>query len=281
MNIRIHHLILICLIVLSHSLISAEESNKNRIARYVENGIDQLETTINESRDALKGKLSSDSQKFHRERIAKLEAQRKNHTYTVSLPRSRPLKVGDIGQLVSNRMVVFQIIDELNLLAEVEWNEWKLRRVGNSVDRELVSHDEMVWISGLDTSQMVDKRLFKTEQVFEVIGNKTYKTSTGTKTVMNLELCDGIEEQAKKYGATNYPTQSTVNNTPTKSKLPDGFRTWVSADGKFKMVGKYISSDSSEVVLEKEDGAQIKVPIAALSDIDRNFLSKAVDKPDK
>ena len=63
--------------------------------------------------------------------------------------------------------------------------------------------------------------------------------------------------------------------------LPNGFRTWVSADGKFKMVGKFISGDSSQIVLEKEDGSRVKVPLSALREIDRNIVSKELNKSNK
>jgi len=265
--------VLLCLtLVFFNSVVWADESPKSPVTRYIELGISQLETRMQDSREGLKNtKRDPERQKFYRGVISRLEEERRAHTYMVSLPRSRPLEIGDIGRLIAGRMTVFQVLDASNVLATVEWYLAGRERVGNELVPTQVYKEELVWIQGLDTSKMVDKRLYKTTQVFDVVSNKMYQTSSGSKTVVLLELRDGIEEQAKIVGASRYPVESS-KTAPTAVPVKKGYRTWVSADGKYRLVGKLISGNSTEIVLEKEDGAQITVSLAV--SVKRRFSSR-------
>lgn len=52
-------------------------------------------------------------------------------------------------------------------------------------------------------------------------------------------------------------------------------RTWKSADGKFEVTATLVEKTSTHVVLKKEDGKEIRVPLAQLSTDDRTYLKGA------
>jgi hypothetical protein len=57
-------------------------------------------------------------------------------------------------------------------------------------------------------------------------------------------------------------------------------REWSDKSGKFKVVADYLSQNVTSAVLIKEDGSEIKVPLAKLSDADRKWLSAAKAESD-
>lgn len=55
----------------------------------------------------------------------------------------------------------------------------------------------------------------------------------------------------------------------------DDLRLWKSADGKFEVRASLVSKSSADAVLKKEDGKEIRVPLAQLSNEDRSYLKSS------
>ena len=51
-------------------------------------------------------------------------------------------------------------------------------------------------------------------------------------------------------------------------------RTWTDKTGKFKVTGELVKVEDGKVVLRRTDGKEIKVPLARLSDADRQYVSR-------
>jgi hypothetical protein len=69
-------------------------------------------------------------------------------------------------------------------------------------------------------------------------------------------------------GAT--PTQSGAQAT-VASAAPT-FRTWTDATGKFSIEAKFVGEDGDAVRLVKQDGKELKVLLAKLSEADRKYV---------
>lgn len=52
------------------------------------------------------------------------------------------------------------------------------------------------------------------------------------------------------------------------TESPDGFRTWSDKSGDFSIVAKLLGHDASQVILQREDGSIVNVPLDKLSDQD-------------
>jgi hypothetical protein len=50
------------------------------------------------------------------------------------------------------------------------------------------------------------------------------------------------------------------------------FRTWTDATGKFSIEAKFVGEDGDAVRLVKQDGTELKVPLAKLSESDRKYV---------
>jgi len=51
-------------------------------------------------------------------------------------------------------------------------------------------------------------------------------------------------------------------------------RTWSDKSGKFKIKAKFVESSGDKVVLEKEDGTQVTVPLDKLSEADQKAVAE-------
>jgi uncharacterized protein (TIGR03067 family) len=77
------------------------------------------------------------------------------------------------------------------------------------------------------------------------------------------------------------PTNKSTEATPTDATSETdatGFRTWTSADGKFKIEAKLRSVINKVAQLEKADGTVSKVPIDKLSPEDQQFIADTLKK---
>lgn len=80
-----------------------------------------------------------------------------------------------------------------------------------------------------------------------------------------------------------FEQQSTANpfETTIEEEKPDSVvRTWKDATGKFEIQGRLIREETTSVILKREDGKSVEVPIEALSEADRTYLAdrkKTVD----
>lgn len=67
------------------------------------------------------------------------------------------------------------------------------------------------------------------------------------------------------------PEDSTASPPAEEEVAP---RIWKDASGVFEVEATYLGRDKDKVVLKKEDGSEIKVPLAKLSDDDREWVAK-------
>ncbi len=173
-----------------------------------------------------------------------------------SFPRNRAPEVGDKGMLFAQRAKVIQIIDEKNALVEVEWYVDGFKGVGGVIENTTKEKNELVWLVR-PTAGMVDGRLFETEELFEVTGTKRYDSKGGQRTIPLVEFPDD-----------------------KKNEL-DGYRTWLSPDGKTAIVAKFREvtgpKKESKVTLEKKDGTTVSHPVSGLSKADQKFVQEQAD----
>lgn len=204
----------------------------------------------------------------YRKQIADLKKQNIFHPRVADLPMDRAPKVGDAGRLVLGRLKVVQVVDADNVIGEIVWYQSAARaatlRGGTQVvDQQNESRYEVVWLT-VPTQGMVDGKLHRTNQLFFVSGSRTYDTAAGTNTVLRFQAIEATEDELR--GA--YAEYVAEQQKRAEAKL---WRTWTTADGKFKIEAKFIAFRNDRVVLEKRDGKQVGVPPARLSEADRAY----------
>lgn len=114
----------------------------------------------------------------------------------------KELKIGDIGRLDWSDALVFQVIDDKNMLVEFEWRvrAFKSRDSTSAPTRENVyetteSRTTLVWVRGIDTSRLVSGKgaIYQgvaTQGVFYVSRAQNYATRGGSESVLLLEAVD-------------------------------------------------------------------------------------------
>jgi hypothetical protein len=108
----------------------------------------------------------------------------------------RAPKIGDKGTLWSGRLHVIQVVDDQNLLGKIEWYDGYVAAIpGQYVDTRK-EHLMNAWIT-MPTKGMVDDSLVETDQVFEVVGTKSYQAAIGKRTVLHFKV---VEEGSKTKG---------------------------------------------------------------------------------
>ena len=171
-----------------------------------------------------------------------------------SFPRNRAPAVGDKGMLYGQRAKVIQIIDDGNALVEVEWYVDGFKGAGGTtIERTLKEVNEIVWLVR-PTAGLIDGRVLETDDLFEVTGTKRYESKAGQRTIPLVEVPDEAKDDK------------------------DGYRTWVSPDGKTAVVAKYRevtgTKKESKVTLEKKDGTTVGLPTANLSKADQKYIQE-------
>lgn len=73
------------------------------------------------------------------------------------------------------------------------------------------------------------------------------------------------------------PTSPPVDKSPSQISAAE-LRTWHSSDGKFSVYASLVETKESVVVLKRADGQIVEVPIARLSDADREFCQLRLQK---
>lgn len=122
-----------------------------------------------------------------------VEALRANNPpYYATLQNPLP-SVGDVGRLHFDGVTIEQIQGPSDFLATVQhaFVVPAVRQVGDTQSQALKSNrqEQLVWISGMDTSQLSDHSTNRLSCVFHVVGNKTYETVAGaSRTVAHLEV---------------------------------------------------------------------------------------------
>jgi hypothetical protein len=112
---------------------------------------------------------------------------RENQTY-IDMPALLPvnLSVNDFGFLNVSLKVV-QIVDDSNLLVEIE----ELNVNKGAVDDQIVRRDRLVWISGFDTTDLVDDDILYSSLPLAITGTKVYQAKFGgRKKVLMMEPLD-------------------------------------------------------------------------------------------
>ena len=176
-----------------------------------------------------------------------------------------------------NGFKVIQVVDESNAVALLQTN--------TSSGKEHCQ-PETIWIT-MPTADMVDDRVYETfNQWFEVTGTKKYTTALGaTKTVMVLKAIDkpvsaaALKKKADAAAASKERELAELKKQLEKDqRAREANRTWTySADGK-TMKATFVSRIGDKVILEKEDGTSVKVPVDNLSEADQQWIANRSKK---
>jgi hypothetical protein len=116
---------------------------------------------------------------------------------------------------------------------------------------------------GFDTSKFSDGQLVSLQQVVKIVETETYATVIGaTKTVYKIVPLNDQE-------------QASINEASTKKRDPfkgDNFRTWTDSSKKFSVKAWFVEREKANVVLKKENGETLKIPLAKLCFEDKNWI---------
>lgn len=85
----------------------------------------------------------------------------------------------------------------------------------------------------------------------------------------NAEQPSNVEQPFWPVEPTNSPTDSAELRATV---LPDGYRTWKDATGKYTVNAKLLGVKEGKVALRKTDGLTVVLPIQRLSDVDRQYV---------
>lgn len=101
---------------------------------------------------------------------------------------------------------------------------------------------------------------------------KTLITADNQKALYRIDLSSIIANDNAPITTTVVPTLPEPADSPVGDS-PSGFRTWTSADGKFKIEAKLLSVIDNVAQLERADGKISKVPVDKLSEADQQFIA--------
>lgn len=220
----------------------------------------------------------------------------REYVYTPVLPFKDEMKVGQLGELDQrdSTFKVMQVIDDQNALISWEKKRSKLspaltgafhishvgqdfgyaRHVSIASGR-LFGEKEgiggngtcLFWLSGPTTGYVDDSKV-SLEGVFEISGTHRYATVTGApKTVYKLKKFE-LEPHLPA-------PENEIEELPSHNQKEAGFeiREWKDTSGKFRIDAKLVSVSNDAVVLLKQDGKKITVPLATFSREDISYLS--------
>jgi hypothetical protein len=175
----------------------------------------------------------------------------------------RPIQVGDVGR-ITGAIKVIQVIDENNLIAEFSYYP-----AGPHPEEQ----KKVVWMD-IPTKNLTDDEDFTTQQYFEVLGTKKYETAVGSKTVFELKVSEKRDTTEKEKEKSKAETEKTVPDAKASNeqKVKQATRTWTDSTGELKVTATYSGVMFGQVVLVKEDGSKIKIPLEKLSDEDKKWL---------
>lgn len=210
------------------------------------------------------------NRRSYQQQLTELLDKKHKHHFIGVLPKDRRLEVGDIGRLVAGRAKILQVIDKSNAIAETEWytltrRARTLQGGGQTVDTVNQERNETVWLKLPTTRGMRDGRIHETEQVFDVIGTHTYQTAAGSNTVLVLEALEATDGEIESAIA----ALAAVEEKKAEELL---WRTWSSADGKFRVDAKFVGFIDGKVQIEKRDGRKVNVSSSQLSKEDQAYF---------
>lgn len=125
-----------------------------------------------------------------------------------------------------------------------------------------------ILVSGVDTTDLRDDKSIERLGLMYCVGNSTYPTANGTKTVMKVVPISN--EVADKLAA------ETVSEL-TVSRV----RTWTDVTGKHKTEAELIDYDGKKVTIKKTDGTQSVLPVSKISKADRDYVEAELGAPEK
>jgi hypothetical protein len=96
---------------------------------------------------------------------------------------------------------------------------------------------------------------------------------------LRSELNSGSDVSFPSVWAMDKPTAPPAAPPPPPPLGPDS-RVWTTGDGKHRVAAKYLgtSADGQKVILQRNDGKRIEVPIDQLSEADRKYIEAASQK---
>lgn len=209
------------------------------------------------------------------------ESRRKN-PYQIPVLLPWRLKPGDIGHLrgglsgpnddVENSFMVVQVIDSSNMLIRSHGK-------GHVADEAIVAtprRETLLWITGVDTSDLVDDSYIRLSQIMEVKGTRQYETASGTNTVFVLSTFP-VQDIEPIVGKLRGIAKRDATE-PTK-KQEDAIRKWTDSTGTHSINAVFVKFLAGRVVLRKEDGSTIEIPVEKLSGEDRKWIEARAKLP--
>jgi hypothetical protein len=138
------------------------------------------------------GPAGADQPAIKRPAAAIATAQRPARQFP-SLPRNRPPRIGDRGTLVNSRASLIQKIDDSNAIGSVEWYSERKELIGDPrrgiVVDKVDNHYEMVWLH-MPNKNLVNGRMFTSNQLFEVTKTVRYQSARGVQTLLYLQMVE-------------------------------------------------------------------------------------------
>jgi hypothetical protein len=181
-------------------------------------------------------------------------------------PSFAPLEIDSISTLGGTSTVVGQIVDDNNVLINFTWSEFSGIDSPIKTERlnaQQIDHDEIYWITGLDANSLTEGKELGTGIIpVRVLGLKTYDTKKGTNTVPLLEIYD-LSPHEELF--------------TRKQDL----RKWTDSSGKHEFEGIFVKYQKSNVHLISLDGKETKLKLPQLSDKDREYVRKILDRDKK
>jgi S1-C subfamily serine protease len=200
-------------------------------------------------------------------------------------PKLTPNAVGDVGCVVE--LPVILISDEDEFRSYVERAPVTVRGIqtGNLATGSKVEGSVM-YVAGTETvamsrssgdrvkvfvlrevpDEMLAQRLAPSGSSVTAAGKGA--PATTAKADAGKSAVDTVAERTAASGSG--PSASPIKVAdPVKA---DEFRTWVDKTGKFKKEAQFVGKEDDKVVLKGRDGAVMKIPTAALSEQDQEFL---------
>lgn len=103
-----------------------------------------------------------------------------------------------------------------------------------------------------------------------VVGTSNLEEGTPPMTILISVLESELKEAMNGSKSTDGDSASASENS--KTAVATSLRTWKDRSGKYQIEARLLEFDGTKVVLKKEDGTEVTVPFAKLSDADRNYL---------
>jgi hypothetical protein len=174
-------------------------------------------------------------------------------------------KAGSYGTLYGGRVIVAQVIDKQQMLVDVRHGE-----------------RTRVLLSGFATAGLTDGTDgIKIPGLVIVDGTTTYNTAIGgTKTVflvkplsldslkLSKEEIAALKAKRKAEAAQRAAEEAKKQAASEAAK----WRTWTTADGKFKVEAKFVTLAAGKLTLEKRGGARVSVKLDVLCPADHEFI---------